>query len=284
VAEGQKGLEGGANDGPTMVRQGPESRHAEMIRLASFSGGSIELDSGFGPFSLSRLCHESGGRYLACKDFGVASTSRVGWGGDGSSPVFEPAKLSKYAPDYVSDQAYQQILASNKACMALHEAAKLPFATVLTTANTRFPKNDEASFKRSLDSAQREAAKHEQPLIRLVDTLKKGESDRPKLTRPRWQAGFDLAMGRALAARVRTEGYNQMLAKIKTGGNFTKPGANTWVLVESDTIGAGSTFEKMLAQSQEYLRRVVKDHPGTPWAWLAERELEHQAGWQWEEQ
>jgi hypothetical protein len=257
-----------------------------MIRLASAGGGGgMELDSGFGPFALSRLCQESGGQYLACKDYGVAAGSSSTWRGRVSGPAtFEPAVLRRYAPDYVSEEGYRQILASNKACQALHEAAQLPQAEVLVRANTRFPKRDEAAFKRSLDTAQRDSAKFEPRLIELHDTLKKGEPDRSKLTSPRWQAAYDLAMGRALAARVKTEGYNAMLAKIKAAGNFTKPGANTWVLQESDTIGAGSTFEKMLAQSREYLNRVVKEHPGPPWAYLAERELAIKSGWQWTEQ
>lgn len=282
VADAQKSLEANGQ-----VRQGPESRYSEMINLASMgSNSAIELDSGFGPFSLSRLCQESGGQYLACKDFGVAAGSRSeAWGGGASGrPDFDPALLRKYAPDYVSEEEYKQILASNKACQALHEAAKLPFAEVLGSVTTSFTKRDEASFKRSLDTAQQAAAKFEQRLIALHETLRKGEADRAKLTRPRWQAAYDLALGRAAAARCRTEGYNAMLAKIKTGGNFTKPGANTWVLNESDTIGAGSTFEKMLTQSRDCLERVVKDHPGTPWAYLAERELQHNAGWQWSEQ
>jgi hypothetical protein len=208
-----------------------------------------------------------------------------GWGGSRRAKTsFDPAVLQKYAPDYVSEAEYQQILAGNKACKALHEAAKLPRADVLVNANTSFTKQDEASFKRLLDGAQRDAAKFEPRLIALTDTLKQGEADRAKLTRPRWQAAYDLAIGRAYAARVRTEGYNAMLAKLKTGGNFTKPGANTWVLQESDTIGAGSAFEKMLSQSKMYLDRVVKDHPGTPWAALAESELTVKSGWQWTEQ
>lgn len=271
VADAQKSLEAGGQ-----VRQGPESRYSEMISLASMSNQPVEMDSGFGPFSLSRLCQESGGQYLACKDFGVAA---------GSGRVdFDPAVIRKYAPDYVSEEEYRQILASNKACQALHDAAKQPFAEVLVSVTTSFTKRDEASFKRALDNAQKDAAKFEPRLISLHDTLRKGESDRAKLTRPRWQAAYDLALGRAAAARVKTEGYNAMLAKIKTAGNFTKPGADTWVLNESDTIGAGSTFEKMLKQSRECLERVVKDHPGTPWAYLAERELQHNPGWQWSEQ
>lgn len=32
-----------------------------------------------------------------------------------------------------------------------------------------------------------------------------------------------------------------------------------------------------------YLQRVVDDHPGTPWAMLAERELAVPLGWKWRE-
>jgi hypothetical protein len=30
-----------------------------------------------------------------------------------------------------------------------------------------------------------------------------------------------------------------------------------------------------------YLNRVIKDHPGTPWALLAEKELKDPVGWVW---
>ena len=45
--------------------------------------------------------------------------------------------------------------------------------------------------------------------------LSAGEADRDKLDEPRWQAGYDLAMGRALALKVRTDGYNAALAQAK---------------------------------------------------------------------
>jgi hypothetical protein len=253
-----------------------------MVDLGFASGGEAEaMESGFGPFSLTRLCQETGGTYYACRDFGVASMSQFSnWSGGGGRPNLDPQVLRRYAPDYVSEEEYRQILASNKACQAVHEAAKLPHAAVLANVNTMFAKQDEAQFKRALDAAQRDAAKFEPKIMAIHDALKQGESDRNKLTRPRWQAAYDLAMGRVLAARARTEGYNAMLARLKTGGNFTNPSSTTWQLQESDTTGAGSIYEKMLEQSRTYLNRVVKDHPGTPWATLAERELRIKSGWQ----
>ena len=76
----------------------------------------------------------------------------------------------------------------------------------------RFPRIDDAQFARDLSNAQRDAAKLEPKIDALVAILRQGERDREKVTTPRWQAGFDLAIGRALAVKVRTEGYNAMLA------------------------------------------------------------------------
>ena len=39
----------------------------------------------------------------------------------------------------------------------------------------------------------------------------------------------------------------------------------------------------MAAQSREYLTRVSRQHPGTPWAYLAEREFSEPLGWKWTE-
>ena len=49
------------------VNQGPESLLPERIKL-HFAGqreDEAPLDSGFGPFSLTRLCYETGGIYFA---------------------------------------------------------------------------------------------------------------------------------------------------------------------------------------------------------------------------
>jgi hypothetical protein len=82
---------------------------------------------------------------------------------------------------------------------------------------------------------------------------------------------------------VRAEGYNAMVAKLKSSSTFTKQGSTTWTLEQHESKSASSVLEKMLNQSQMYLNRVVKDHPGTPWALMAERELETRLGWEWTE-
>ena len=114
--------------------------------------------------------------------------------------------------------------------------------------------------------------------------MKLGEADRARESTPRWQAGYDLAMGRVLAMSVRALGYNTVLAEMKSSPKtFEKEGSNQWRLVPSNEINAGPAVKKLKKRASEYLTRVVDGHPGTPWAMLAERELGTPMGWAWEE-
>jgi len=133
----------------------------------------------------------------------------------------------------------------------------------------KFVKRSEPELANALTEAQKDAAKIEPKIEALYGILKLGEADREKENALRWQAGYDLAMGRILAVKVRTETYNAMLAQAKRGLKFKEEKNNTWVLEPSDEISVGSQLEKLADRAKMYLNRVVKDHPGTPWAMLA---------------
>ncbi len=147
----------------------------------------------------------------------------------------------------------------------------------------RFPRTDDAQFARSLSFAQRSAAKLEPKIEELVTVLRQGERDRDKVTTPRWQAGYDLAMGRSLAVKVRTEGYNAMLALAKQGLKFKDSHDDTWELRPTDSVTVNSALEKDATDAKKYLNRVASDNKGTPWAMVAERELRDPLGWEWHE-
>jgi hypothetical protein len=278
-----------ARDGQPGMVFGPESREIEAVSIESL-GGNYDLDvmdSGFGPFSLERLARETDGKFLAMRPswregafFGVPGsewpTSRA--------RQFDPAVMKKYAPDYVSAAEYDALLKGNSACASLVAAGKLPRAEVRTQLNLTFTKRSEAQFKKDLDKAQQAAAKLEPDIEKIYDTLAGGEGDRAKLTSPRWQAAYDVALGRACAAKARIEGYNAMLAVLKNGKNFTRPESRLWRLELSDTTEAGGSIAKLVERSHTYLKRVKTEHLGTPWALIAERELQEQVGWKWVEE
>jgi len=271
------------------VDQGPESFMPERIKL-NFAGTREEeepIDSGFGPYSLTRLCYETGGIFFTVHpNRNVNRAVNRGEIDAYSAHIrhfFDPEVMRKYRPDYVSADEYLRRVSQNKARQVLVEAARASALAPMENPNFRFLKNDEAAFANALSEAQKDAAKLEPKLAQLYDHLAQGEADRSKETNARWQAGYDLAMGRVAAVKVRTEAYNAMLAQAKTGLKFKNEKNNTWVLEPADTISVGSQLEKLAQKAKMYLERVVKEHPGTPWALLAKKELDMPMGFEWKE-
>lgn len=272
-----------------VVDQGPETLYSERIRLA-FSGNKLDddpIDSGFGPYGLTRLCVETGGIYFAVHpNRNVTKSVNRNDTAAYSAHIkhfFDPSVMRKYKPEYVSVQEYDKRVSSNMARRKLVEAAASPELQQMEKPEMRFVKRDEASFSNALSEAQKSAAVLEPRVRALVELLKQGEADREKETVLRWQAGYDLAMGRALAVQVRTESYNAMLAAAKRGLKPKDPKNNTWTLEPADEISVGSALQKAADRAKMYLERVVKDHEGTPWAMLAAAELKDPLGWRWKE-
>jgi hypothetical protein len=287
-AASMKGTQaGGGNWQP--ILQGPESRDLETIPLEFEElGTDVELlDAGFGPFGLEWLCRVSGGAFLAVREAdsrgGLARARRLVWP-TVDATAFEDDRWRAYMPDWVTATDYAKVLQGNMACQALHDASLLPKAAVLRDAEFRFEKRDEAELKNRLDRAQQAAAKVAPAVNDLYEMLRKGAGDAEKLKSPRWRAGYDLAMGRASAAKARIDGYNAMLAALKRGRSFTKPDSRYWVLVRASTTDESSALRNLVDRARTHLQRVVDEHPGTPWARQAQHELEIPLGWQWNEE
>lgn len=270
-----------------VVDQGPESLYPERIKLnfSSSKEDDLAIDSGFGPYSLTRLCVETGGIYFSVhpnRDVRRAvSRQETQAFSSHISHFFDPETMRRYRPDYVSTSEYEKRVSASKARHALVRAAEMSQLDQMASPNLRFVKSDEAAFSTALSEAQQEAARLEPKINQLYEVLRSGEGDRDKEETPRWQAGYDLAMGRVLAVKVRTEAYNAMLASAKRGLKPKDPKNNTWTLKPADEISVGSQLAKMGERARMYLSRVVKDHPGTPWALLAEKELSDPVGWVW---
>lgn len=263
---------------------GPESVASERVDIYGWGGGysaaaSDMIDSGFGPYTLERICRGSRGQFITVRSGGFSGNA---WPAGGAQQ-FDESKLSKYAPDYVSDAEYQKLLSGNKAWSALVAAAKHSKVTVEGYPESRFVKGTEAQNAKRLSQGQQFAAKNLPPVDQLYDALSPGESDRDKLTSPRLQAEFDLAMGRVCAVKARLDGYNSMIAALKRGKTFQNANSREWILEPSDTFETESTIKRMGERAKMYLERVVKEHAGTPWARIAEEELRNPMGWTWRE-
>lgn len=273
-----------------LVSQGPETVMPERVDLDYVGGGFEEfeeIDSGFGPFGLTRLAYETGGIYFAVHpNREIGRAIRQSETANYSAYLryfFDPEVMRRYKPDYVSRQTYMERLMANKCRQTLVQASQVSRIGALQAPVLVFPKLDEAAFSNLVSQAQRSAALLEPKMNQMYEVLKLGEQDRDQEISPRWRAGYDLAYGRVLAGKVRAEAYNAMLAMAKTKLKFADEKNNTWVLQPADSIETGSQASALAEKARSYLQRVVSEHAGTPWAMMAQKELASPMGWTWKE-
>lgn len=271
------------------VDLGPESYYPERIQLGYEDNYYDEpvVDSGFGPFALSRLCYETGGIYFTIHP-NRKLNQRVGKQeidpfASHLSYFFDPDIMERYRPDYLPESEYVKKLQESPMRQALVKASQMSRVGKLDRPRFSFLKQDEAAFVNALTDAQKEPARLEYKLNALCEVLFEGSKHRDQELSPRWLASFDFSFGLALAEKVRNEGYNQSLAAAKRGLQFKEPKNNTWNIRPSSKSFATSKLEKEAAAATEMLERVVQEHPGTPWAYLASQELGRPIGWNWEE-
>jgi hypothetical protein len=202
------------------VSQGPESLRPERLHLPFANALNESMDSGFGPFALTRLCYQTGGIYFTIhpnrrlgRRVGRRETEAFS---SHFAYFFDPQRMRPYRPEYVSIGEYDRRAKSSLARAAIVRAAQLTLNR-MRSPTMRFVKRNDAQFASALTEAQKLAAKLEPKLNSLHDVLKRGEEDRASEEALRWQAAFDLAYGQTLAVLVRTRGYNEMLALAKRG-------------------------------------------------------------------
>ena len=253
--------------------QGPESPLAEGLQLPFWTANAQSLErmsSGYGPYTLSRLCAETGGIFFIADDTTVKK--------------WDPQIMRQYAPDYRPGTEYMRQLQGNLAKQSLVAAAQLAVTESVPIPQKAFQANNDAILREQITEAQKPLAVLDYFLQRVHTALEAGEKHRDKLDSDRWRASYDLAMGRVLAMRVRAFGYNAVLAEMKASPKkFEKSDSNQWILEPSEEINAGANVRRMNDKAIEYLERVVNEHPGTPWAFLAKMELSDPLGWKWKE-
>ena len=280
-------FDAGEDEQWAVIEQGPETLFPEVVRVRSGAREDEAIDSGFGPFSLSKLCAETGGIYFRVHpnsgERGRVTNQMVAPMAAQIRYFFDPDVMQTYQPDYVSAAKLQQDIAANEAKRALVEAARSTEIQPMESPVMTFPRRDEPSLAGLLSEAQKAAAKAQPRIDAIHATLTAGAAGRESIKERRWQAGYDLALGRVLAAKVRTDAYNQMLAQAKLGMKFQDEKSDTWQLEPSDEVTVGSQTEKLAKQASELLERVVHDHAGTPWAQLAATELRTPLGYRWTE-
>lgn len=256
------------------ITQGPESIRPEQIRLPFwYEGDQYDvLDSGFGPYALSRLAGATGGIYFVTR----LGQTRMG---------FDPVAMREYKPDWLSQAKYTAEVMNHPIRKAVIEAAEITQQNNLPAMpSLYFPPVDGPEFKEAMERNQALAARTAYTVDAALEPINGAVKQRDRESSRRWQAHYDLIRGRLLAVKVRCYEYNWACAKMKKDApKFTKPDSNAWRLVADTEIHYSDKAAAAGKQAVDLLKKVVSEHPNTPWALLAQRELKDPLGFKWAE-
>lgn len=269
------------------IQQGPESLYDLILDIRTLPIDNETLDSGFGPFALSKLCLDTGGIYFSVHpNRGSSKVTKQDTNPLSSyiSRFFDHEIMIKYKPDYRSIESQNKDYQTHKTKRCLVLASQISLQ-ILGEQTLRFKAYNEGMFVQELSTAQRFSAKIEPNINQIYSILLEGEPFIDSLNDSRLIASYYLAMGRILATKCRIESYNLILAEAKAGLKKQDPRSNIWILLPSSEFKVtSSVLNKQYMLAQKYLKYIVENYPGTPWALIAQEELNTPFGYIWTEE
>ena len=232
--------------------------------------------SGFSPYALTRLARETGGIYTL-------------FDRPGDRAPFPMDAISDYMPDY---RHIAEIDAENREYplrMAVQAVAEITwqedFSPPRLNFRPGFGGQSSNEFRNKLkNEITSEMARCEQLVQRIQRCLTlftgaKIDDIRAKDRSPRWRAWTDLTVGRLLTLSVRLREYILTLQDI-AANDFGQLGGqtNSISLTSTTALRGGEATMTVAAEAKRYLDRCIEENQGTPWQFLAERELQHPVG------
>jgi len=256
------------------VDQGPEVAIPDTLRLPIWPSADPDplkqVSSGFGPWALSRLCTATGGQFFIVED-----TSTV---------TFPRAVMRAYTPSYDSLADQQKSVKTNQLRRTLAECAADTRQTIPSSPHFSIRADSRTTARVELADAQKTLVTIHDLATSSVSKLKLCADGHSPNTDQRLQAAFDLAYGRAMLQAVRARELNHAWAERRLAPTeFHNTSSNTWHLLAAPTREPLAANRDVATRGTALLRRVTAQHPNTPFAYIAQAELDRGTGWRWEE-
>ncbi len=283
------------------VNRGPDSAHPQRLRLPYwfetsmpgwgsagganmgrsnrlppwYGGDQLEgLVSGFGPYGLVRLAVETGGSYTIFDRPSDRGPFRL----DDMRPYLPDYRFAGDIFDEIRDHPLREAVVQTAALTLQSLDLRPPEMDFFDRPPRYFTPADfrdnlKASLPAQLAVVRQTVGVTERALAKFgpdgMEELYDGEKS------PRWKAWYDLTRGRLLAVQVRCFEYDYACGLMS---NMLQPSTNHVAFGPSSELRYGSVGQLAAEESQRLLERCVRDNPGTPWAYLAQRELDHPLG------
>jgi len=257
------------------IHRGPETAEIELLQWDGLHERRDEQASGFAPYELARLAKDTGGIYfLLPSEENMRVRQR--------EKLYSMQSLKEYVPEADNRIAYRERRTKS-------EFRRTLFAIIQETKNYpfryHFPINP-AELVPACQEAHQIATERLNVLLKIEDRLATLKPLRDREPLKRWQAHYDLMMAQIVAYQVKAYEYRALIEEM--GKAPPKPKtmpsqelAVEWVIEHSkDRKAPKENTQKKYAQATALLKKVVEMHPKTPWADLAQDELNRGLGCQ----
>lgn len=254
------------------IRRGPETAAIECLQWDGLHDRWDEQPSGFAPYELARLVKDTGGIYfLLPSEENMRVRQR--------EKKYSMKTLKEYVPDYKSRMEY--IKDRNAS-----EFRRTLFAIIQQTKDYPFRRRFPVEPIPLAEAMIKEYPVVEQRLVQLFAIEKRLRSlkrQRDREPDKRWQAHYDLMLAQIVTYQIKAYEYRaclkEMVALAQKNQLVPKERPTPGKLVEwelnhsQDRKAPKSETEKKYAEAKALLTDVIKKHPNTPWADLAQDEI-----------
>ncbi|QDV38990.1 vWA domain-containing protein [Tautonia plasticadhaerens] len=268
------------------IRRGPEAAGLELLQWDGlWNHRHDEQPSGFAPYELARLVKETGGIYFLLPNEEELRDRPRG------EKAYSIATLKEFLPDYGPRPDYLARVSQSDLRRTMGEIVQLTRQDF--GFRRHFPVNPPELAKAIVE----ELPKVDVQLRALVEferRLKALDPARDKEPNRRWRANYDLMLAMVVAFQVKAYEYRSCLREMVVLANqgrlvpknppIPDRRRTDWVINHSPKKKAPpAETEKGYARAEGMLTQVIADHPGTPWADLAQTTLDRGLGCDWAE-
>ncbi len=257
------------------IDRGPETAFVEQCQTNGFYRRHDAYPSGYGPYELSRLAHQTGGIYFMLPSL-EAKLVR------GEKRRYELEAMRGYLPDLrarmeiVKDRDKSKLRTIcwkiisdlnpyNPNCAEVIELRyRFSIKVKEFVAQVGKEKGKARIYLKYLDYAAKE-----------LEKIKRYREEEPS---PRWQANYDLLYAQLLAYKVRVYEYGVYLDNFvkhpQTAPLTKKPNLHMidWHLGTRKETLTGDLTKPFIEHANKLFASIAKSHPGTPWGTRAQWE------------
>jgi von Willebrand factor type A domain len=264
------------------IRRGPETADVELMQWDGLHDRWDEQPSGFAPYELARMAKDTGGIYFLLP-------SEENMRGSRREKAYRIADLKEYVPDYANRAAYMAVRQKSELRRTLYDIIQTtrwqPGANEPYYYRRHFP-IDPGQLVPACAEAATQATVRLNVLLKIQQRMEELQKLRDREPEKRWQAHYDLMLAQIVAYQIKSYEYRATVEEMarKPPKPNKMPTADLvveWVIDHShDRKAPKENTEKKYVEATKLLKEVIARHPKTPWADLAQDELDRGLGTQ----